>query len=290
MASEFEDLANSSKTVVAVAGELMKAAGDNPDVRQAGKNLGKAALVVSQTINTCLLPLAAVNFGVQKARDYFNGRFQLEMAERAADIPRENVVEPKSSIAGPTLQALAFAHEEPDLREMYLQLLRTAMDSRVEKRAHPAFVEVIKQLTAGEACLLKSALTSKGVALIQLQSQVPGSIGREIVARHVAPLTGADGMPCINSEFPAMVDNWVRLGLVSVDYTSWFTDEGRYAWVEERPEVKEFRAKHNAEALQLHVEKGCMESTDFGALFAKATGLYYSSTASGSDCQLQVCA
>jgi len=67
------------------------------------------------------------------------GRVRSPSGEKAAGIPPEHVVEPKASIAGPALQALAFSHEEPDLREMYLNLLRASMDARTAKVAHPAF-------------------------------------------------------------------------------------------------------------------------------------------------------
>lgn len=274
MENDSENAANAGKAIVSVTAELMRAAGDSPDVKEAAKNLGKAAVVVSQTINTCLLPLAAVNFAVEKARNYFNGAFQQELARKAADIPLENVVEPKASIAGPVLQALAFSHEEPTLRDMYLNLLRSAMDSRVSKAAHPAFVEVIKQLRADEAGLLNGVLVNQGVAMIELSSQIPGERGKKTISRHVAPLTDLKiGKPVVNPDFAAMVDNWHRLGLVQVVYGTYFTDEGRYAWIEERPEVMKFRAKNKPEDVLLVIERGIMSPTDFGSMFARVVGL-----------------
>ena len=67
--------------IVSVAGELITAAGDNPDVKEVGRELGHAALIVAKTIKNSVLPLAAINYAIDKARDYFNGRAPDRLAE-----------------------------------------------------------------------------------------------------------------------------------------------------------------------------------------------------------------
>jgi hypothetical protein len=145
---------------VSLVAAVIKAAGDNPQVKEAASNLGQAAVTLTKTINNVLVPLAAINFAFDKARAYFSGKFQQEIAEKAKAIPEEHIVEPKASIAGPTLQGLALTHEEPDLKEMYLNLLATAMDGRAANLAHPAFVEIIKQLDSKDARLIREPLQS----------------------------------------------------------------------------------------------------------------------------------
>lgn len=275
---------SSAKGAVGFVGELVRVAGDNPDTRHAGRELGKAALTLAKTINVCLLPLAAINFGAEKARAYFNGPFPDQLAEKAKGIPQENIVEPKASIAGPALQGLAFSHEETNLREMYLNLLRTAMDSRVADCAHPAFVEVIKQLQAKEAELLEPALVSHGVSLLELRYTSKSDNGYKVFATHVAPLTDTEtGEQVSIPNFPAMVDNWVRLGLVDVKYDAWFSSESRYSFIEERPEVKELRAKFPADAWSLKIQRGKLMRTAFGELFAQAVGLHDGAPLSASE-------
>ena len=108
-----------AKDGVSLVAEVIKAAGDNPQVKEAAGNLGQTAVTLTKTINNVLVPLAAINFAFDKARTYFSGKFQQDIAEKTQAIPPEHVVEPKASIAGPTLQGLAFTHEEPSLKEMY---------------------------------------------------------------------------------------------------------------------------------------------------------------------------
>lgn len=108
-----------AKTVTEVVGQVIKAAGDDPQVKEAAGNLGKTAVTITKAINNVLLPIAAINYGFDKARIYFEKKFSQDMAEKIATIPKDQIVEPKPSIAGPALQGLAFSHEEPNLKEMY---------------------------------------------------------------------------------------------------------------------------------------------------------------------------
>src|SRR5207244_4307275 len=85
---------------------IIKGASDDPEMRAAGHEVAKAAHTIAKTINVGLLPLAIVNHGYEKARVYFAEKFPQEIAEKAASIPVEDLVDPKPSIAGPAMQAL----------------------------------------------------------------------------------------------------------------------------------------------------------------------------------------
>lgn len=273
MSEEKEPLASAQASVVLV-GELMKAAGNDPNVKEAAGNLGKAAVTLSKTINNALLPLAAVNFAFDKARAYFEGAFQTDIAERASHIPSENIQEPKASVAGPALQALAFTHEEESLKKMFLGLLATAMDSRKAESAHPAFVEIIKQLDGAEAPQLLKLLKSTGyteVASIEVAAREGG--GKRILLRHLVNMRNTTSQEPVRApRFPVMLDNWVRLGLVEVRYDAWLTSPGAYNWVESRPEFVELRQQHGSEETPVSFQKGLIGRTNLGEEFAKAIG------------------
>lgn len=117
-----DDEMKTAKSGVALVGDIMKATGDNPNVKEAGNNLGKTALTITKTINNALLPLAAINYSFDKAKNYFANKFQEDISTKASKIPQEDIIEPKASIAGPALQGLAFTHEEENLKDMYLSL------------------------------------------------------------------------------------------------------------------------------------------------------------------------
>ena len=271
MAEEETTSLNEVQKTAGILSDLIKTAGNTPEAKEAAKNLGKSAVILSKTIKNCLLPLAAVNYAFDKARIYFTERFDKEIYEKTNSIPAENLIEPKGSIAGPTLQGLAFSHEEPNIKEMYLNLLKTSMDNRTSNDAHPAFVEIIKQLTSEEALLLRDVLLSYApIPLAQVRA-TRNTGGFNIKIKHLASLSNsATQQPVINKRFPAMVDNWVRLGLVEVTYQSFLTDETRYDWIKNRPEYMQLEAETNNEVETISFNKGLMEPTDLGKLFKSA--------------------
>ncbi len=264
-----------AKNGVALVGEILKAAGDNPNVKEAGHNLGQTALTIAKTINNALLPLAAVNFAFDKARVYFSEKFQQDISQKASAIPPEKLIEPKASIAGPALQGLAFTHEEANLKDMYLSLLATSMDGRVASEAHPAFVEIIKQLDSEEADLIRGILQSpNAIAIVEVRITTVGEQGWIALATHLLNLTSIKtSLPVEVPRFPAMVDNWVRLGLVDVDYAKHLTAEHSYDWVEDRPEIVRYRQTHESETKKLSFVNGVIMRTSLGIQFAKAVGL-----------------
>jgi hypothetical protein len=259
----------------AVIGEIVKATADNPDIKATAGNLGKAALTVSKTINNALLPLAAVNYAFDKARKYFEERFQKELSEKTDEIPEEQLVEPKASIAGPTLQGLAFAHEEPNLKDMYLSLLATSMDGRNSDNAHPAFVEIIKQLDSEEARLLKTMLQFRGyLPIIEIRVSQRGQTSWNVLETHLMNLINENTKePEINPKVSSMVTNWQRLGLVAVDYTQHLVDDKNYEWVEKRPEYQKFKEERENDEHNVSYAKGTIIRTPLGIQFGRAVGL-----------------
>lgn len=270
-----DDSIKTATSGVALVGEIIKAAGDNPNVKKAGQNLGKTALTITKTLNNVLLPLAAVNFAFDKARVYFSEKFQQDISQKASAIPPEQIIEPKASIAGPALQGLAFTHEEANLKDMYLSLLATAMDGRVAGEAHPAFVEIIKQLNSEEADLIRGVLQfPSAIAIVEVRITTVGKSGWGILEKHMLNMRNLEtDSPIENPKVPAMVDNWVRLGLVNVDYATHLNAADSYSWVENRPEVARYRQEHESETRKISFEKGIIVRTALGIQFAKAVGL-----------------
>lgn len=268
-----------AKEGVSLVAEVIKAAGDNPQVKEAAGNLGQTAVTLTKTINNVLVPLAAINFAFDKARAYFSGKFQEDIAEKAQAIPPEHVVEPKASIAGPTLQGLAFTHEEPNLKEMYLNLLATSMDGRSASLAHPAFVEIIKQLDSEDARLVRGALQSpSAIPIVQIHRKLHRKLkdgpGYNLLVQHLLNLKDSTtGMPIEDPRLPAMIDNWIRLGLVEVAYDKHLIDAAHYSWADQRPEFLRLSQAPQPDGERVEYQKGVMQRTELGKRFALAIGL-----------------
>lgn len=237
--------------------------------------MGETALIITKTINNALLPLAAVNFAFDKARIYFSEKFQEDISDKASDIPLERLVDPKALIAGPTLQALAFTHEEVNLKDMFISLLVTAMDGNVADDAHPAFVEIIKQLSAEEAGLIRGFLSSSTpIPMAELRLNKFGEHGYRSIAKHVINMIDeVTKRPVENIRYPAMIDNWIRLGLFEANYTIQLLEEGSYSWLDSRPELKKCRMEYEMESQSVTIQNGILTRTALGLQFAKAVGI-----------------
>lgn len=256
-------------------GAIVKHAGDSSEAKQAASNIGKAAVTITEALNNCLLPIAAVNFAFRKAKTYFDNQFQADLQAATAGIPEESLIEPKAFVAAPVLQGLAFAHEEPSLKSLYLALLATAMDQRNESKCHPAFVEIIKQLSPEEARMMRSFIDARGNrAVVRLSYHVPEREGMMILFEHiVSHFDRRSGEEIANPHGPAMLTNLVRLGLVEVTYSQFIPDESAYAFAKNRPEYFEALQRVKKDGEKISVDQGVIRRTPLGERFANAVGI-----------------
>lgn len=260
-------------TTAQVAKDLMELAKNDSNTIEATRNFGESAVIVSKAVKNCLLPLAAVNFGIDKAKAYFQNKFAKDLEEKTQHISPENVVEPKASIAGPALQGLAFCHEEAPLREMYLNLLSSSMDANLQDSTHPAFIEIIKQLNSKEVFYLDYFLkagVSSPIGRVMFKDVDSDSfyIGR----KNITNLT-VKGEHYYDSQLPMFIDNWIRLGLFAIDYDKFIKfDNDPYESMKLRDEFKSDESFEQPTFTKT-LEKGCLERTLFGEQFAKIVGI-----------------
>ncbi|MBU5612176.1 DUF4393 domain-containing protein [Geomonas azotofigens] len=132
--------------VTAVVPEIYKDA-----VKPAAKQIGKGLETVAKTINIALAPLSGLVWGYDKIREHL----EASLAEKLYNKQESEIISPAPNIAGPLLESLRYTGYDEDLRELFTNLLASSMDIDKLRYAHPAFVDIIKQLTADEAKILK---------------------------------------------------------------------------------------------------------------------------------------
>lgn len=142
---------NIKNTIEAVAG-LAKAVPIYQDALQpAAIEVGKALSTIVKTIHVALAPISALVWGYDQIKDFV----ATKVAAKLQNVPEDRISPPNPMIAGPILEALKYIGHEETLSDMYANLLATTLDSAVAANAHPAFVEVIKQLTPPEVQLIQ---------------------------------------------------------------------------------------------------------------------------------------
>jgi hypothetical protein len=250
---------------------LLRLAEGTPEMAAAARSLA-VRTAIKERIKLKLYQPFARWIGVSK--EYFEDTFPLEMAVKTANIPDENFITPPPSIVVPALQGLSYSFEEPSLKELYLNLLTTASDDRRTDQAHPAFAEIIRQLTSGEAKLLNDLLRADETAIVRIKISPLGIREQPLQLTHLLPIIDyATGQPREEPQAPMWVDNWQRLGLVSVSYYEGLLSADAYSWVEKRPEylrLKRDLASRKIQAYSNGTQHGMMRVTDFGRHFLNA--------------------
>jgi hypothetical protein len=250
---------------------LLRRADGTAEMAAAARTMAARTAVVERIKLKLLQPFAFL-FGV--GREYFEDTFPQEMAAKLADVPAENIVTPSPTVAGPTLLALSYTHSEPSLKDMYLNLLATASDNRRAGQAHPAFAEIIKQLSPDEAKVLNSIVSpGRQIPLVRLVDKPVDLLGSpannfHILMPHLLNLGRPSGELAEEPRIAMWIDNWVRLGLVEAIYDEHVSGEHQYDWVKGRPEYISLEA--NSEIDHVDFVKGLLRPTSFGRQFFSA--------------------
>lgn len=228
--------------------------------------LAQRAQAQEKAIRKLFKPLEGV---VGDLKHYFLHEFPEELAPRLIEVPQDALVCPPTSIVVPLMHALSYSMEEAGLKAMYLSLMATASDGRDKQGVHPAFVTAISGLSAKESRLLPMVLGQLQMPIAQVVWISPDGQST-VLGRHLLDVNDrATGQPSTDVDFGLWVDNWVRLGLVEVDYPAERVGQSGYEWVERRPEFLAWQAQFQA---QVRYDKGVLRVTDFGKRFARAIG------------------
>jgi hypothetical protein len=151
------------------------------------------------------------------------------------------------------------------------------MDSRVADEAHPAFAEVVRQLSAREARML-SALAGKAGGLEFRYPIVTvvarGDGGHATMYRNVPDPSPFESEPLELVGLAAAVDNWIRLGLFSADYGGTLVRKGAYDYAESLPGIAAVtEATREKFGTKPTFDRGILRLSEFGHNFIRAAVL-----------------
>lgn len=251
---------------------LSSLAADDSAMKRAATLHAENVLVRTALVNKLFSRIGGW-FGV--SREYFERDFDVDLAEKITFIPEDDVTEPKPVVAVPAIQGLGYSLDEPDLKDMYLELLASATDRRDPDLAHPSFAEIIKQLSPAEARELRGVLKFVRLPIVRVKVHRADKTSFNYVATHVlGPYPGAAAQRTSKRSHAEFVDNWIRLGLVEVDYGAYLKADRAYHWANTAPEVMDTRDQvQGADGQSVEFDRGILEPTKFGRNFARAVGI-----------------
>jgi hypothetical protein len=253
-----EEPNSNTKDIIDAATGFVQAVPIYPDaIQPAAKEIGKSLQTVAKLINVALAPVKACVWGYEKIEDFITE----SLNKKLADVAEENIVEPDPSVVGPSLEALRFAGNNEDLREMYANLIANSMDQNTAGKSHPGFVEIIKNLSTHDAKILNYFGESmRGVMTMKIKS---GTGHKEVQTNII--YYQPDDIPL--TLIASTLENLRRLGLISISYSTYIMDETVYDEILQTAFYTGIKAKLEADGHEILGDKGLIKLTDLGKQF-----------------------
>lgn len=203
-------------------------------IQPAAQEIGKTLQVVAKTVNIALAPIKALVWSYEKLEQFIGN----EVSEKLQNTPDSDIQTPKANIAVPALQGLMISEDEPEMQELFANLLAAAMDKHTACYAHPAFVEAIKQMTPDEAKLMRYFTTTTHFPTITIRNEKKDGRGGFDVIRHFSLL--GEKAECESPELTTIsIDNLIRLGLIEIPKTYSYIDTSVYDEIINHTQTKE---------------------------------------------------
>lgn len=135
-------------TSAAAAAASQKIAGEayRDVAKPALEELGKIGGDLAKTARLAMAPFQYTAMLQQRLERYFS--------RSVAMVPEDRRITPKESTVMRIADGLKYEDDSSTIAELYVQLLARAIDGERVGEAHPAFVEIISQLTPDEALFI----------------------------------------------------------------------------------------------------------------------------------------
>ena len=232
-----------------------------PILNPTGKTIG----LVPRAIKAALLPVEKWILG----REYNLKETEMILEEKLKNAKPCDIETPEAYIAVPTLQYISYCIDSFELRNMYANLLASAMDKVVKNDVHPGFVEIIKQLSPDEAKILNTIFLNNKIPLIKIRYENEKKEGYDIKRKY------SDIAESLKCEFPMQIENYLdnleRLGLIITTMDNYLVDETIYMNLENNKYINDLKnipqEYKNKGYDKFMVKKGFLELTEFGKRF-----------------------
>lgn len=232
-------------------------------VKPAGEVLGKAVVSVVKTADALLIsPFHLTVWGVEALKEHFIPKVD----EKLKTIPEEKRTAPDPLIAGPVLQAVRFASRHKELQDLFANLLVTAIDSDTLQNAHPAFVDIINQLSPDEAKILHYAAGQDLIPLVDVNLSAPGEEGSISWLRNISKLPFNAGCSHLKMG-PSYIDNLCRLQIFDKPAFGHISATDAYSNILDEPFMSLIAQTEKQHLRKARIEKGYVRITDFGRQF-----------------------
>lgn len=187
--------------------------------------------------------------------------------EKLQTIPAEKLSEPEPYVAIPAMQQLSYCVNNDELRDLYANLLVSSMNTDKKWQVHPAFVDIIKQLTPDEAKFIKALTPNVSVnnPLIDVRIVKKETRGGSTIIYNFTNV-GIDKID-LPKNICSYVDNLERLKLIVIPPTMSLVNKELYKPLISHPLLINSLPKTLNEGSEIRYEYKVFCLTNFGADF-----------------------
>lgn len=193
-------------------------------------------------------------------------QYRVQLAQSIEQISEDKKVDPDIQIVAQALENSKYCISSDALRKMFINLISGSMNSTTKSLAHPAFPEVLKQLSSDDALLLKDIYFSKHpslpiakIELLEEDSEYPMFFDNLFVP---------DELDFSYSKCLLSLSSLERANLISINYNSWIANEPAYDKIRQTPEyLKAKKISILFHESPPYFSKGILQLTPFGRAF-----------------------
>jgi hypothetical protein len=204
-------------------------------------------------------------------QDKYINDFKNTLVDEIEKVPPEHLKEPEMYVVGPAIEASKYYYEEAQFKEMFAKLIAASCDDRDNDKISPYFVEAIKQISHKEAMILTLFRDKKTSALpIVNYRLILKTIGEKYYEKYVFIHDNPDNI----RKYSDSLINLQRLGLVSLDFQNWLTDNNFYQIYKDnvffkntKQEILKNIENPDFECRDFDIQKGILELTPLGKNF-----------------------
>lgn len=233
------------------------------------KELDKTSATLVGTVNALLTPLKVFTYFADKKFEQLTKNID----KKLKGIPPEKIQPPPMHIAVPAIKAAAYSMDSEALRNMYANLLARSMLPDLVETIHTGFVEVISQMTPGDAKLLLSLHSHSVIPMLSLSSKATDEIGSNIFIRYLIEESISPRFEYNYHAVEVSISNLNRLGIIIAETDRYLVNENWYS-----PLIDSFFVKNLIKSIsdsnvpgepthELQIDRKMIEITPFGKSF-----------------------
>ncbi len=230
-----------------------------PTAQSVGNVLG----LIPRAINGALEPLHIWILN----KEYNIERTKKLLEDKLLNVAPEDIVEPEAYVAVPAIQSLSYSMSDDNLRNLYANLLASAMNINKKQYVHPSFTEVIKQLAPDEAKVFDVIRRYNVYPVIWVRREKEKPKGGVYVLNSFSTINKIANCN-YPDRLPEYLENLARLKLVNLYNDRYLVAADVYKEVEECELIKSLIGKSDEE-YTFEINRGYVELSIFGGSFSK---------------------